>query len=133
MKKQTPRRSPGFTLIELLVVMGIIVLIGAMVVPAVGGSLKGTALNQATQTVLSQFNNAQQVAIAKGQTMELRLYLMPNPESAPADSQAALRIVCRTHRSPKWRFYPTASSSIAEPRCPRFVTRTYRFTETTRG
>ena len=86
MKKQISPRSKGFTLIELLVVMGIIVLIGAMVVPAVGGSLKGTALNQATQTLLSQVNNAQQVALAKGQSMELRVYLMPNPELATADS-----------------------------------------------
>lgn len=81
MKKQSIRRA-AFTLIELLVVMGIIVLIGAMVVPAVSGSLKGTALNQATQTVLSYINNAQSVALAKGQTMELRLFATSDPEAA---------------------------------------------------
>ena len=81
MKKISAQRPSAFTLIELLVVMGIIVLMGALVVPAVSGSLKGSGLTQASQTLLAAMNNAQQTAIARGQTMELRLFLTPDPYS----------------------------------------------------
>ena len=76
----------AFTLIELLVVMGIIVLIGALVVPAVSGSLKGNALTQASQTLVAQINNAQQNALAKGQMVELRLFYCADPNSPTASS-----------------------------------------------
>ncbi len=84
-KLRLSRRSRAFTLIELLVVMGIIVLMVALVIPAVSGALKGSALNQAAQTLQSQFNSAQQIALAKGLPIEMRLYACGDPDSATAD------------------------------------------------
>lgn len=78
-------RPAAFTLVELLVVMAILILMATLVVPAVSGSLKGTALTQASQTLLSQLNNAQQTALAKGQSIQVRLYLMGDPDSVTAD------------------------------------------------
>ena len=86
MKNIILRRLVAFTLIEMLVVMGIIVLMGSLIVPAVSGSLKGTALNQSSQTLLAAFNNAQQTALAKGQTMELRVFLTLDPDASNAST-----------------------------------------------
>lgn len=87
MNQNPLRRFAAFTLTEMLVVMGIIVLMGALIVPAVSGTLKGTALSQASQTLIAQLNNAQQTALAKGQSIQVRLYLMGDTEAATADQE----------------------------------------------
>lgn len=87
MNKKTLPQNGAFTLIELLVVMGIIVLMGTLIVPAVGGALKGNALTQSSQNLVAQFNNAQQLALAKGQTIEMRLFMCGDPDSPTADKE----------------------------------------------
>jgi uncharacterized protein (TIGR02596 family) len=72
MRKASPQR--GFTLVELLVVMAIMAILGALTVPAIISSLRGSALTQGAQKVLGEITTAHQTALAQNRFVEVRFY-----------------------------------------------------------
>jgi len=76
----SPGRSRAFTLVELLVVVSIIVVVSALVAPAVNTVFRGTQLTQGGQMAVDQFTLARQMALSKNYPMEVRLYQFADPE-----------------------------------------------------
>jgi uncharacterized protein (TIGR02596 family) len=79
MKKFTSRFR-GFSLLELLVVMLIIGIVAAFVVPSASTILRGSQLQQASQTISDQFNLARQYALSTNHPVEVRLIRYADPE-----------------------------------------------------
>jgi uncharacterized protein (TIGR02596 family) len=71
----------AFTLVELLVVVAIMVLLLALVGPAVTGMLQGSQLTQAGELVQAQLDLARQEAIAQNATVQVRFYQFADPGS----------------------------------------------------
>jgi uncharacterized protein (TIGR02596 family) len=75
----SPRK--GFTLIEMMVVVAMIALITAAVAPMVFNTLVSTRLTSAGETLAGQLSLAQQIAVSRNQTVEVRFYQYVDPES----------------------------------------------------
>jgi uncharacterized protein (TIGR02596 family) len=72
--------SSGYSLIELLVVVILIGVIMAFGVPAAGKILKGSALTQAVNLLTDEVSRARQHALTRNRVVEMRFYLMADPE-----------------------------------------------------
>jgi len=72
MRKASPPQ--GFSLVELLVVLAIIALLGALIVPSITSALRGSALSQGGQEVISEIAGARQVALSQNRVVEVRFY-----------------------------------------------------------
>jgi uncharacterized protein (TIGR02596 family) len=99
LKPSIQRRSKAFTLIELLVVVAMIALIVAAMAPMVMGSLVSTRLTTAGQSVGGQLSLARQLAVSRSETVEVRFYEYPDPETPGAKSSyRAMAIMSRRAR-----------------------------------
>lgn len=78
-------RPSAFTLTELLVVVTIIVIMASLMGPTLSSALRGTSLTQGADKVIGVLSLARQTAITKGQTVEVRFYSYPDPET-PGDT-----------------------------------------------
>ena len=84
-KHPLPAVHSAFTLIELVVVIAIIAIIASFTVPAVTGILRGSAITQASQTLIDQISLARQFALSRNRAMEVRFYQYADPE-APGET-----------------------------------------------
>lgn len=71
------RRSSAFTLVEMLAVMGVIIVMLAVVVPAIGHALRGSNLTQSGEIVGDQLVLARQTATTSNRTVQVRFYQLP--------------------------------------------------------
>lgn len=70
-------RRRAFSLVELLVVVAILVLLLTLIAPAFNSALRGGAITRSGQTLSDQIAFARQAAIARNQTVTLRILKMP--------------------------------------------------------
>jgi uncharacterized protein (TIGR02596 family) len=83
----------GFTLVEILVVVAIIAIVATLVVPAVVSMTGGSQLKSATQKIVATLDLAHSAAVTRDQSMEIRFYSYPDPNSpASAFQYRALQI-----------------------------------------
>ena len=80
MKTSSPRIR-GFSLIELMIVVFIIGIIAAFVVPATSTILRGSQLQQGSQTLYDQISLARQYALSKNHPVEVRFIRYADPET----------------------------------------------------
>ena len=73
------KRVNAFTLVEMLAVLGIIVVLLALLAPAVNTIVRGPLVTQAADTVAGIFNLGRQTAIANNQSVEVRFYQYGDP------------------------------------------------------
>jgi uncharacterized protein (TIGR02596 family) len=81
----TIKNRRAFSLIELIVVIAIIVLIAGFTVPAATTILRGSALSQASNTIVGQISLARQQALTKNRAVEVRFYRFADPETPGED------------------------------------------------
>jgi uncharacterized protein (TIGR02596 family) len=95
MKHELNRRGHGFTLVELLAVIGIMVLMMALIVPAVVGPGNAQNLTNGANAVVDQLNLARQTALATNRPVEVRFYYLPGPTdgTVPTGYRAMRNIV----------------------------------------
>jgi len=85
MKAITPHdaaSSRGFSLMELLVVVAIMAVLAAVAVPALTGNNNAANLTSAAQRLADEMRLAQQTATTRNLPVEVRLYLLPDPNKA---------------------------------------------------
>lgn len=66
--------SQAFTLLELIVVVAIILLLVALVTPAVGPLLRSSNVTKAAGMVIDELNLARQIALTQNRDVEVRFY-----------------------------------------------------------
>lgn len=71
--------SRGFSLLELLTVIAIIALLSGLVGLAMNNMAEGPRMTQAALTVMSELNQARQLAITRNRPVEVRLYSYADP------------------------------------------------------
>ena len=84
----------GFSLVELLVVMSIMVVLGAMVVPAAGGLMQGYQLTAAANNVTATLMLARETALIKGAPVEVRFYKLPGHGAAGGSPEVFRAMQC---------------------------------------
>lgn len=81
----------GFSLVELLVVMMIILMLMAIAIPALTGTLRSSHLNSAGRSVIDQLNLAGQTARSRNVSVEVRFYLLPDYNKAVTETATVYR------------------------------------------
>lgn len=74
--------SRGFSLMELLVVVAIMAVLAAVAVPALSGNNNAANLTSAAQRLADEMRLAQQTATTRNLPVEVRFYLLPDPNKA---------------------------------------------------
>lgn len=74
--------SRGFSLMELLVVVAIMAVLAAVAVPALSGNNNAANLTSAAQRLADEMRLAQQTATTRTLPVEVRFYLLPDPNKA---------------------------------------------------
>jgi uncharacterized protein (TIGR02596 family) len=91
--RQNYRRSRAslnsFSLLELLVVLAIISILAALAIPALFGTMRAYQLNATGQTVINTLVLARQKALSGSHAVQVRFYLLPDYNSAPATAPLA--------------------------------------------
>ena len=80
------RRSGAFTMIEMMTVIGIIVILIALVTPALLDVIRSTRLNSSGDALTNRISLAQQSAISLGTEVELRFYRYVDDNSDRPDA-----------------------------------------------
>lgn len=70
-------RRRAFSLVELMVVIAILVVLMALLAPALNSVLRGGAITRSGQLVSDQLASARQAAITKNQIVTVRFFKMP--------------------------------------------------------
>lgn len=91
----------GFTLIELLVVLAIIILVISLTVPSATRILQTMKLSQTGETLIGQLSFAQQRAISKNKSVQVRFYHLPKREDS-AEGYRALWVLEATENANEW-------------------------------
>lgn len=88
-RSSPPRRA--FSLAEMLIAISIILLLVALITPALLGIVDSSHLKVATSTVADALSHARQTAITSNRAVEVRLYQIPRENAAP-DAPVAERV-----------------------------------------
>jgi uncharacterized protein (TIGR02596 family) len=111
----------AFSLMELLVVIGVIALLAAVAVPAMGPTVRGLKLGNAGQLIADELAAARQAAVSRGVPVEVRFYLLPahnEPESTPSVFRAVQSFLSHEGTAiplNKARFLPSPVIISSEP------------------
>jgi uncharacterized protein (TIGR02596 family) len=81
----TNHRTRAFSLIELLVVIAVIGIVASFAIPAVQGSLRGSALTTSAGMLTDQMSLARQHALSKNRVVEVRFYRYADNEQPGED------------------------------------------------
>lgn len=123
----------GFSLIELLAVIGIIILLAALTIPAIGGMMEGMRVRQAGERLVDEFNHARASALARNEPAEVCFLRMPDPSGGAAAYRAIRTRLIRSDGTAYWisqtRRFPTgiiladsaARSSILGSQTPETI------------
>ena len=83
-------RKRGFTLVEMMVVIAIIVLLGALAVPALSSLMTSYNLGNTAQAISGQLNYARQSALTSNDAIQVRFYQLTD---AVHSSQVTYRAI----------------------------------------
>src|SRR5262245_9979521 len=72
------QRRLGFTMTEVLVTVGIILVIMALAVPAVGPVLRSMNITKASSMITDELNSARQLSLTRNHDIEVRFYKLPS-------------------------------------------------------
>ena len=78
--RHRPARRGAFTLIELLLVIAIMLLMMALIVPALNGIADSMKITTASQTLIDSLRLARQNAITKNSAVEYRIFNVPSKD-----------------------------------------------------
>lgn len=78
-------------MIELLTVIGIMSLLAVVSIPAYNSMTKASNLTTTAQEILNQLNQAQQTALTRNATVEVRFYRLPDYDKASNSSLTRFR------------------------------------------
>jgi uncharacterized protein (TIGR02596 family) len=84
-RPMTIHRTRAFSLIELLVVIAVIGIVASFAIPAVQGSLRGSALTTSAGMLTDQMSLARQHALSKNRVVEVRFYRYADGEQPGED------------------------------------------------
>jgi uncharacterized protein (TIGR02596 family) len=83
--------SPGFSLLELLVVLTVTAILIGLAVPGISSMNRGYQLSATGDLLVAQLNLARQAALSNGHLVQVRLYHLPDYNSAPSASRTTFR------------------------------------------
>ena len=86
-----PSHLRAFTLVEMLVVLAIIAIVTSLAVPMITSVMRTYQLDSAGQVVVNQLNLARQTALSRGHAVEIRLYLLPDYNTAASGTPTVYR------------------------------------------
>lgn len=105
-------RQRAFSLVELLLVVVILMIVLSFTLPAINSVVRGGSITRAGQMVGDQIALARQAAVARNQTVELRLFKLPGEG---VDDQARYRAIQTVVQKEDGSFQPLSRVLKFEP------------------